>query len=213
MSQSQSSPMDHPLSGTATPSSKAKPLPSRRASNDPLLSPIPTPNQHNNQIPKSSTHSASSLRKQSLVRPNNTNNSPDLHIPLILPLKINADTNKWKKGDSTSSSSTSSTSSAIHISSPTTTQTAPKPKVKSIFDSSLNSHRNKRVSLSAFSHLFCALVQYSQVGVKDVSELEDRLSNIGICTLNTYLSIEMLSENCLVFLVITFIIFRCRCSR
>jgi|ERR1712129_105655 len=95
-------------------------------------------------------------------------------IPLILPLKINTEQHKSKSTDVVSPSPLYSPSSRTA----TIAQSAPKAN-KSIFDTSLNAHRNKKVSLSAFAHLFCALVQYQQIGVKSVGELEDRLSNIG----------------------------------
>eukprot|EP01084_Bolivina_argentea_P183746 317028_1 len=103
---------------------------------------------------------------------NESNETGDNTIPLILPLQTNIDKNKSKKKNEYNNKY--EYKSAI-----TTSKSAPKLKAKSVFDSSLNAHRNKTVSLSAFSHLFCALVQYSQIGVKNVSELEDRLSNIG----------------------------------
>ncbi|ETO29546.1 hypothetical protein RFI_07573 [Reticulomyxa filosa] len=52
-------------------------------------------------------------------------------------------------------------------------------KKQSIFDDDLNAHMNKSVSLSAFSHLFCGLLQYCREGIKDVGTLENRLSGIG----------------------------------
>merc|ERR1719400_2707626 len=106
--------MDHPLSEPATPSKSTK-LVQRRASNDPLLSPLPSPKTK--LTPKSSTN-----RKQPLPPPNtnngNTSHHTELKIPLILPLKINSESHR-KKLDSPSTST-------IHVSSPTTSQVAPK---------------------------------------------------------------------------------------
>ena len=159
--------MDDPLRNTTA--TKPTVLPARKTSTDPLSTahhgpPAASPSPQ----PAASSSSAAATT------------SSDTSIPLILPLKINIDRSKSKKGNTAShyaaSSSSTPSSSAM---APTTAQTAPKLKVKSIFDSSLNAHRSKSVSLSAFSHLFCAMVGYSQVGVKNVGELEDRLSSLG----------------------------------
>lgn len=50
---------------------------------------------------------------------------------------------------------------------------------RSIFDVSLNANRTKVVSLSAFSYLFCELVNYCQKGIINIAQLEERLSDIG----------------------------------
>ena len=135
----------------------------------------------NNQSNRPSSNPSSKYSSTPKSNLNIVNN-----MELILPLKIDTEKAKRQKQSSSSSSSSSSlismtSSPRSMMASPTTSQIAPKVKHKSIFDQSLNSHRNKTVSLSAFSHLFCALIQYSQVGVKNVDELEQRLSNIGIC--------------------------------
>ena len=115
----------------------------------------------NNQLnqPNMNKSSQSSINRK--MSYNNTN-----VIPLILPLKTSLDNkNKLKNNEELKKNDDDNIK--------------PKIKPKSIFDSSLNSHRNKSVSLSAFSHLFCELLHYSQIGVKHVTELEQRLSNIG----------------------------------
>lgn len=52
-------------------------------------------------------------------------------------------------------------------------------KKTSIFDKNLNQTKNKSVSFSAFSHLYCELIHYCQEGIFGIDELENKLANIG----------------------------------
>lgn len=186
MAQSNSSVIDNPLMASSSSST----IP------NPLTSPSPSSSlqQQSKQQLKSNNNDKNQINNRS-TKPKfdnnheykNNDNYNNNRYELILPLKIDTEKAKRKNNsssglnDSSLSFSSSIASSPRSIpSSPTTSQTAPKVKHKSIFDQSLNSHRNKTVSLSAFAHLFCALIQYSQVGVKNVDELEQRLSTIGI---------------------------------
>ena len=50
---------------------------------------------------------------------------------------------------------------------------------KNIFNKSLNNSRKKQVSLSGFSYLFCEILKYSSKNIRNVEELEDKLSSLG----------------------------------
>lgn len=53
------------------------------------------------------------------------------------------------------------------------------PRRPSILDRSLTKPRNDKVSLAAFSFLFCEMVQYTQKRVSDLGDLELQLNEFG----------------------------------